>query len=130
MTSELLFSQRKDREDPEETEQDRLTELNSITSVLFAVTVAPETDSVGEKQTVLYLPQDNKGPREENTAVVGNECYVYYGMLLLHLLLQESNIFSLKKVYMGCFQNTFTLSGNLASAFVLVFDLKMANQFN
>ncbi len=106
MTSELPFSQRKDREDPEETEQDRLTELNSITSVLFAVTVAPETNSVGEKQMVLHLQQNKKCTMDGNTAVAGNECCVYYGMLLLHLLLQESNIFSLKTVYLGYFQNT------------------------
>ncbi len=45
-----------------------------------------------------------------NTAVAGNECCVYYGMLLLHLLLQESNIFSLnvdmgkKKVIWGVYK--------------------------
>ncbi|KAF3839301.1 hypothetical protein F7725_018018 [Dissostichus mawsoni] len=44
--SELLFSQRKERGDPEE-EQDRLTELlNSTSSVLLEVTVTLETGSV------------------------------------------------------------------------------------
>ncbi|KAF3839299.1 hypothetical protein F7725_018016 [Dissostichus mawsoni] len=55
---ELLFSQRKEREDPEE-EQDRLTELlNSTSPVLLEVTVTLETE-------LLFSQRKERGDPEE-----------------------------------------------------------------
>ena len=49
LTSELPFSQTKEREDPEE-EQNKMTELlNSTKSVLLTSTFTLETGTVGEK---------------------------------------------------------------------------------
>ncbi|KAF3839306.1 hypothetical protein F7725_018023 [Dissostichus mawsoni] len=76
---QLLFSQRKEREDPEE-EQDRLTELlNSTSSVGSEVTVTLETSAV---ELLFSQRKEREDPEEEqdrltellnSTSSVGSE---------------------------------------------------------